>query len=151
MRRTLACVGVLFAVVLAPGALLAQTAADRMNGLGVSPQPVNPQGIPASFGQGQCLQARALSGVVASNDRDVILRFGRADFYRLKLTSACPALVEPGAQVVDIEHGSNLICVARDVELKVVAGDGAVSRCAAHSLNRMSKAELAAAGAPQER
>ncbi len=150
MRRTLACVGVLFAVVLAPGALLAQTAAERMSGLGVSPQPVSPQGIPS--GQGlQCLQARALSGVVASNDRDVILRFGRADFYRLGLGKACPALLEPGAQVVDIEHGSNLICVARDVELKVVAGDGAVSRCAAHSLNRMSKAELAAAGAPQER
>ena len=153
MRRALACVGVLLAVAMAPGALLAQTMDERILGATDTTPPFNPGPSvpPASGDPGQCLEPRALSGVVAPNDRDVILRFGRADFYRLKLTRACPALVEPGAQVVSIQRDSAAVCLARDMELKVVVGDGLVSRCGVRSLDRMSKADLAAAAATQQR
>ncbi len=148
MRRALACVGVLLAGVLAPGAICAQPMAERFDSLGVVTQPVNPTWGPPTTDRGQCVQARTLSGVVASNDRDVIFRFGRAEFYRLRLTNPCPALLEPGAHVVDIKRGSTvIICDPRDMELKVAVGQGPVSRCTVDSLNRMSTAEVKAASA----
>ena len=153
MRRALACVGVLLTVGLAPGALFAQTLDERILGAVDTTPPFNPGPSvpPASGGPQQCLEPRALSGVVASDDRDVILRFGRAEFYRLKLTRACPALVEPGAQVVSIQRDSAAVCLARDMELKVVVGDGLASRCGVRSLDRMSKGDVAAAQATQQR
>ncbi len=149
MRRALACIGVLLTGVLAPRAVLAQSMADRMAGMGASSPAVNTGPWTAPYANGaQCFPARALSGVVASDARDVILRIGRADFYRLRLTRACPALLEPGAHV-DIQSGPTIICGPADLELRVAAGDGPVSRCAADTLSRMSMAEVKAASAPR--
>ncbi len=150
MRRALACVGVLLASLLAPRTLLAQSMADRMAGMGASTPAANTGAWTAPYANGaQCFPARALSGVVASDARDVILRIGRADFYRLRLTKDCPTLLEPGAHLVDIEHSPTLICGPADVELKVAAGDGSVSRCKADTLSRMSMADVKAASAPR--
>ena len=149
MRRVLVCAGVLLAGVLVSGAVLAQSMGERMASLGVVSPPVDPSYGPLFDQPGlQCVQARALSGVVASNDREVIFRFGAANFYRLRLNKACPALLEPGAQVVDIKRGSDIICGPGDVELKVAVADGPVSRCTVGSLSRMSTAEVKTASGP---
>ena len=96
-----------------------------------------------------CLRGPLLSGVVASDDRQVILRFGRGDFYRVRLTKACPALVMTGANVAGVTRSTGgIICNAYDVELKVVAGDGSVSHCTGATLKRMTTAQVAAASAP---
>jgi|WetSurMetagenome_2_1015567.scaffolds.fasta_scaffold233487_1 hypothetical protein len=150
MRRALVCVGVLLAGVLGQGAVLAQS---RMAGGGAASMPPTPYDAPSYGSQFPhsegpvCLPARALSGVVASNDHEVILRFGRADFYRLRLTRACPALVAPGAHVVGIAGA----CSASYMELKVAGADGSVSRCAAGAPRQMSAAEVNAASAPAGR
>ena len=171
MRLALTCAGVLSASVLAPGMVLAQYQMPSPNPMTTPPgTPVGPPGYtpynpPAQLTYGanspfqngasggrDCLRARALSGVVASNDRQVILRFGGTDFYRVRLTKDCPALVQPGANVAGITRSSGgLICRPFDVELKVVAGDGAVSHCTGDTLEKMSKAEVAAASAPAHR
>ena len=104
-----------------------------------------PQTGPEVDGAG-CLRGRTLSGVVASNDREAILRFGRASFYRVRLTRACPALLAPGAHVAGVTRSSGgLICNPFDVELKVVAANGAVSRCTGDTLRRMSATQVSAA------
>ncbi len=158
MQRGLACLGVLAAVALAPAAVLAQEVIPPPSpALGSNPwQGANPSPMGSeAFGPGgatqQCLQPRALSGAVASNDRDVILRFGRDVFYSVRLARACPALLEAGAHVVNIQRRSELICRADDMELAVAAGDGQVSRCRVASMSRMSTAELTRARAAGQR
>ena len=177
-RLALACVGVLLAGVLAPKTVLGQGGLVIPGGGGyaippsfVPSGPVNPwapSGPPPEpdthYGPGPgpgtyfgpepdglgCLRARALSGVVASNDREVILRFGRGVFYRVALTRACPALLGPGAHVAGVTHSSGgLICKSFDVELDVVASDGSVSHCTGDTLSKMSTAEVKTASAPR--
>ncbi len=147
-RLTLACAGVLLAGVLAPRAVLAQYSAPQAPGDGLTPYADPAFGPEAGPG---CLQARKLSGVAVSNDREVTLRFGTA-FYRVGLTRDCPALVQRGAHVAGITRSTGgLICRPFDVELKIVAGDGAVSYCTGGALHKMSKAEVAATPAPAHR
>jgi hypothetical protein len=171
MRPGLACVGVLLAAALSPGAVLAQYQMPSPAPMTSPPNtPVGPPGYtpynpPANLtygdsspftnagpeGQG-CLRARALSGVVASNPREVILRFGGNAFYRVRLAKDCPALVKPGANVAGVSRSTGgVICGSYDVVLKVVAGDGSVSRCGAATLSKMSAAEVKAASAPPQR
>jgi hypothetical protein len=159
-RLALACAGVLSVNVLAPSAILAQYAPGSFAvGPGGVVAPTNGSAFlspPAGENQGyaynpsgspRCLPARALSGVVASDDRKVILRFGSNVFYRLRLTRACPALIAPGAHVVGVTRGNGAdICGADDVELRVAADDGSVSRCNVDRMSRMSQAEIQAAG-----
>jgi hypothetical protein len=96
-----------------------------------------------------CVQARTLTGVVASDDRQVILRFGRDAFYRVRLSKACPALLMGGANVAGVTRSTGgLICDAYDVQLKVVAGDGTVNRCGGATLKRMTVAQVQAASRP---
>ena len=174
----LACFGVLLGGVLAPKTALGQGGLVIPGGGGYAIPPQNmPQGVPISpyyqpnpFGQQYdrqqgvddgygrslppqvnrtCLQARTLSGVVASDDREVILRFGRDGLYRVRLTKACPALLMPGANVAGVTRSTGgMICNPYDVELKVVAGDGSTSRCTGATLSRMTAAQVKAASAP---
>jgi len=168
MRLGLACAGLLLAGVLAPRPVVAQTyipaAAAPMPPYSMPSGPVGPPGYipynpPAELTYGatspfrdserlRCLRASALSGVVASNDREVVLRFGRDTFYRVRLTKACPALLMAGAHVAEVTHSSGgLICRPFDVELKVVAGDDSVSHCTGDTLSKMSRAEVKTASA----
>ena len=145
MRPALACAGILLAGVLVPGAVLADYVAPQAPGDALTPYSAAGWGPEGSA----CLQAHALSGVAASNKRVVILRFGSTDFYRVRLTKDCPALLGPGTHVASVTRstGGN-ICRAFDVELTVVAGDGAVSHCTGGALHRMSTAEVAAVSTP---
>ena len=103
---------------------------------------------PQGYGS-TCLRARTLSGAVASDDRQVILRFGRDALYRVRLTKACPALLMRGANVAGVTRSTGgMICNAFDVELKVVAGDGSVSRCTGATLRRMTTGQVSSASAP---
>ena len=149
MRHALVCVALL-AAVLTPRPVPAQTLEDRMAGMGQgSPPPVaDGPWAPPFMPSPQCFLAGGLTGVVAPDDRDVILRIGRDAFYRVRLSGACPALAQPGAQVLGIGRGASAICRPSDVELKVAAAGGAVSRCGAETLHRMSLAEVKAASAP---
>lgn len=172
----LTCGGVLLAGVLAPGAVLAQSQGpgglvipggggyaippSAVPSVPISPYyqsaapPWNqpPTNIQDGYGNGwgpegrRCLQARMLSGVVASDDRQVILRFGGDTFYRVRLTKACPALTMSGANVAGVTRSTGgMICDAYDVQLKVVAGDGTVNHCGAATLKRMTTAQVKAA------
>lgn len=164
-RLGLAGAGVLLASVLAPNAVLAQPYPGYLPpGGAFSPWGV-PNGGPPTAGVdyrpvyvpsdgnpsdgNSCLRASALSGVVASNDREVILRFGGSTFYRARLTGACPSLTQPGAHVAGVaRYLPAVICRPSDVKLKVVSGNGAVSRCAAETLDMMTAAQVNAASEP---
>ena len=176
-----ACASVLLAGVLAPGAVLGQappTITIPGGGGYAIPQssvpsvPISPyyQSAAPPWGQGEfrpdlqtgfggnfspgsktCLPGRMLSGIVASDDREVILRFGRDSLYRVRLSKACPALLMSGASVAGVTRSTGgIICDAYDVQLKVVAGDGSVSHCAAASLHRMTTAQIQAASGPTQ-
>jgi hypothetical protein len=121
------------------------------NGSAWPSPPANNQGYSGNswVPQQQCIDGHALSGVVASNDRDVILRFGRGAFFRVRLTRACPALIQPGANVAGVTRGfGGAICRPSDVELKIVASDGSVTRCVGDTFTLMSTAEVKAAAEP---
>lgn len=158
MRRLgLAGAGAMVAGLLAPQAVLAQAQ-------GWSPPPISPMSsflesqqspapVPPLYGSGtntgadgsECLYARMLSGVVASDDRRVILRFGADAFYRVRLTKACPALVTRGANVAGVTRSTGgMICNPFDIQLKIVGGDGSVSHCAGATLDRMTTAQVRA-------
>jgi hypothetical protein len=157
--------GALLAILLTPGALLAQMmsmpsrpgapspGADAPQGP-IDPwwrPPTEPNGASNPNGLPQCLRARTLSGVVASNDREVILRFGRDSFYRVRLAKACPSLVAPGSHVVGVARSSDGdICDSRDLDLRIASSDGSTSSCRADRLSKMSTAEVTAASAPAQ-
>jgi hypothetical protein len=155
---------ILIASVLAPSVVFGQQGGLVLPGGGgyaipqsavpsgpVSPYapPSGPPNIQDGYGKAfgfqdggrRCLQASTLSGVVASNDREAILRFGRDSFYRVRLSKACPALAAPGAHVTSVARGRD-ICSSGDVELKVASDDGSITSCPASSLNRMGGAEV---------
>jgi hypothetical protein len=139
MRLGLACITVMAAG--APGAVVAQQYSPRPY-VPVIPYGTYGLGLDASQGR-QCLQSSDMTGVVASNDHEVILRFGRDNFYRVRLSRACPALVGPGANVASVKSSTGgIICNGFDVKLKVVAGDGSVSSCTGDTLAKMSSSEV---------
>ena len=169
-----ACAGVLLAAVLIPATVLGQAGPPTMTIPGGGGWAIPMSAVPSGpvypwagqnttaepdthYGNGDgfqgngraCLQAHMLSGVVASDDRQVILRFGRDDFYRVRLSKACPALVMTGANVAGVTRSTGgIICDAYDIQLKVVAGDGSVSHCTGATLKRMTTPQIAAASAP---
>jgi len=166
MRLNLTC-AVLLTAVLAPAAVLAQAvgnvstggypasapAAPNWSGSSGSGDALMPYGgldgaAPGS--NASCLRASALSGVVASNDREAILRFGQNAFFRLRLSKACPALLQQGAHVVSVTRGGTDICEPDDVELRVAAVDGSISRCGAADFRKMSAAQVKGASAPAQ-
>jgi hypothetical protein len=104
-------------------------------------------GPEANLGPSPCVPASALSGMASSDELHAIIRFGKNRYYRLRLSKACPALLEEGAHVVSATRGPALICEPDDVELKVVSRDGSISRCPIYDMNRMHTAEAAAAPA----
>jgi hypothetical protein len=147
MRLALVCVGVLSAGVLAPGVSLAQgvlapSAMDRLNGS----QSATPQGPMAvspltSTTPSGCFAAGALTGVFTPNDRDVVIRVGRSEFYRARVRGTCAALHGAEAQVLS----GPMICGPADMELKIAPTGGSVSRCEVASLRRISLSEGRAA------
>jgi hypothetical protein len=144
-RAAPACAGVLLAGAMVPGASVAQYQAPQAPGDGLTPYSAPAWG---PEGGARCLQAHALSGVAASNDREVLLRFGRDIFYRVRLTRACPALLEPRAHVSSATRSTGgLICNPFDLELDIVAGDGSVSHCTGAAIIRTSAGQFKAVAA----
>lgn len=145
----LACAGVLLAGVLTPAAGLGQQGGNPFAALDRQADIHDQTGTGWGPEARSCLQARNFSGVVASDDRQVTLRFGDDTFYRVGLTKACPALAMSGAKVAGVTRSTGgMICDAYDVQLRVVSGDGTVSHCTGASLTPMTTADVKAASSP---
>jgi hypothetical protein len=161
-RPVLVCFGALMVGGLAPSAVLAQVPASlppNMSGgaqgySAFNPVQVAPYGTGTASGASYrlvCAKAEALTGVEASNDHEAILRFGGGGFFRVGLSKACPALVAPGAHVVGVSRGARVLCEPVDVQLKVAAADGTISKCSAATLSWVNAGEATAAFAPAGR
>jgi hypothetical protein len=156
------CIAALLAGALAPGPILAQVSASlpqNMSGgaqgySAFNPAQVAPYGTSTGSGASyrfMCAKAGALTGVAASNDREAILRFGGGGFFRVRLSKACPALMEPGAHVVGVSRGAQLLCEPEDVQLKVAAVDGTISKCSVSTLSWENASDVTAPFTPVDR
>lgn len=89
-----------------------------------------------------CFFSRDWDGWKASkDDTSIYIRVLRRNIYRIDLTSACPDLHYPNAHLITEVRGSDSICNAIDLDIKVSTGDGFAVPCLAKKLTLLSKAE----------
>lgn len=92
-----------------------------------------------------CFFSRDWDGWKASaDDKSIYIRVLRRDVYRIDLGSACPDLHYPNAHLITVVRGSDSICNAIDLDIKVSTGNGFAVPCIARKLTLLSKAEAAA-------
>ena len=100
---------------------------------------------PSKSGATSCFFSRDWDGWKATADaRSIYIRVLRHDIYRIDFSSACPDLHYPNAHLVTQIRGSDSICNALDLDIKVSTGDGFAVPCIVSKLTQLSKAEAEA-------
>lgn len=100
---------------------------------------------PAKPGTTACFFSRDWDGWKASADSKAIyIKVARRDVYRLDLASSCPDLHYPMAHLVTQFRGTDSVCNALDIDLKVSDGSGFAVPCIVSKLTQLSKEEAAA-------
>ncbi len=93
----------------------------------------------------QCFMSRDWNNWRASPDaRRIYLRVGPKRVYRLDLASACHALRQPGAYLVNRLRGSNWICGPQDLNLSVAVGRRFESPCIVSGVTLLTPREVEA-------
>ena len=97
---------------------------------------------PAKSAPTPCFFSRDWDGWKASADtKSIYIRVLRRDIYRIDLSGACPDLNYPNAHLITQVRGSDSICNAIDLDIKVSTGSGFAVPCIARKLTLLSKAE----------
>ncbi len=100
---------------------------------------------PAHHTPGRCFRAQDWQGWKATPDeRTIYIHAIGHDYYRVDLVDRCSQLNSPGAHLVNQVRGSDEICSAVDLDLKVSTGMGFATPCLVRSITPMSDDEVAA-------
>ena len=71
----------------------------------------------------------------------MFIRVGQRQYYRLDLSSKCPALLWSDSRLLTITEGSNAICSALDWQLKVGDSMGNSQPCIVRTMTPMAAEE----------
>ncbi len=95
---------------------------------------------------GQCFDITRHRGVLALDDRTVLVRLDGGAIYRVELADSCPGLMRPDPQISLIARGGALVCGKLDWELRVRGGGQVVPGlpCTIQSQRRLTPDEVAA-------
>jgi hypothetical protein len=104
------------------------------------PQPAKPP-----HQASRCFRTHDWQGWKAAPDaRTIYLHALGRDYYRLDLVGQCSELNSPNAHLVNTVRGSDQVCSAIDLDLKVSTGMGFASPCLVKSVRPMTDDEVAA-------
>ena len=91
-----------------------------------------------------CFFARNFESWKAPDAKTINIRVGMHDYFRLDLTSSCPALLWPGSHLITVFHGFDTVCSALDWDLKVSQGtDGFPVPCIVKTMTALTPDEVA--------
>ncbi|MHB8287171.1 MAG: DUF6491 family protein [Caulobacteraceae bacterium] len=102
------------------------------------------QATPPSTDPAQCFDLSRHQGVLALDDRTVLVRVD-ANLYRLDLADRCPGLERPDPRITLVAHGGTYVCGKLDYDLHV--GEGGLANalpCTIASQRRLTPKEVAA-------
>lgn len=92
----------------------------------------------------QCFSMRDWSGWKAVDEKTLLLRVNLHDIWRVDLASECGMLTSPGVHLVTEVRGTDQICTAIDLDLKVADQGGFNVPCFVKTIRQLSKEEAAA-------
>ncbi len=111
--------------------------------LAIMPAAAQPA-APASPGN-QCFSTAQFENWRAADAKTIYIRVRGNHFYRLGMGGECSVALLPGAQLVTVFRGSNLVCSALDWDLKVRPGLHEIPEpCIVKTMTELSPAEAAA-------
>jgi hypothetical protein len=93
-----------------------------------------------------CFMSTQWAGWKAPNDKTIYLRVNLHDIYRVDLSGSSPLLTWPDTHLVNIEHGTDLVCSPLDLQLSVAesGGGGAREFLIAKAITKLTPDEIAA-------
>jgi len=102
-------------------------------------------GAPALAGS-RCFPLSELDGWRASDARTIYLRVAQTQYYRLDLGNMCPLLTDKGAHIILKARGSDLLCSAADMDLRVARDThgSLASPCIVKAMRPLTPAEAQA-------
>ena len=106
-----------------------------------------PLAVSSASAQGrQCFRAQDWHGSAAGGPRDIYIRVGMHDIWRLAMADDCPGARFPGpVSIGDLVTGSNEICSAVDLQITVAPlGGSNHSACIVKSINKLTPDEAKA-------
>jgi hypothetical protein len=107
-----------------------------------------PLAVSSASAQGrQCFRAQDWRGSSSGGPRELYIRVGMHDIWRLALAQDCPGAQFPGPiSIADLVTGSNEICSGLDLQISVrPQGSGAgPTACIVKSINKLSPEEAKA-------
>jgi len=101
---------------------------------------------PAEAQAKRCFPINELDGWRASDASTIYLRVAQTQYYRLDLGNMCPLLTDKGAHIVLKARGSDLLCSAADMDLKVARDThgSLASPCIVKAMRPLTPAEAQA-------
>lgn len=97
-----------------------------------------------ALAQGQsCFFITQWHGWKAADDHTVYINVDPHKIYRLDMSGACPALLDPASHLITNNHSSS-ICSALDWDLRVSEGHGFVTGCIVDKMTQLTPDQAAA-------
>lgn len=124
---------------------LPAAAAVALLGLGVAVAQDTGRASDGKAGQGQqCFYSNLIRGVQPVGDRQVNVRVGVRDIYRIDLSSPCNGLRDP-TRVINLSPagGSGAICAPASLDLSVRSGGGFKEICLVDKITHLTSEEVA--------
>jgi hypothetical protein len=106
-----------------------------------------PLAVSSASAQGrQCFRAQDWRGSSAGGPRDIYIRVGMKDIWRLAMADDCPGARFPGpVSIGNLVTGSNEICSAVDLQITVAPlGSSNHSACIVKSISKLTPEEAKA-------
>lgn len=93
----------------------------------------------------QCFSVTEFDNWRAGDAKTIYISVRPNKYFRLDLKGQCPFLLTPGARLLSVFRGPDLICSGLDWDLKVSAGiGGGVEPCIVGGMTRLTPDEAAA-------
>ena len=106
-----------------------------------------PLAVPSASAQSrQCFRAQDWHGSSAGGPREIYIKVGMKDVWRLDMADDCPGARFPGpVSIGDLVTGSNEICSGVDLQITVAPlGGSNHSACIVKSINKLTPEEAKA-------
>lgn len=91
----------------------------------------------------QCFRSRDWESWRAADAKTLYVRVHGREVWRMKLL-ACPSILSPGARIVNVVRGTDMVCRPIDLDLRVAETGGFSTPCLVKSLRPLTPDEVAA-------
>ena len=94
----------------------------------------------------QCFRAQDWQGTTAAGPRDLYVRIGMKDVWHIGLAQDCPGARFPGpVRVSDVVSGSNEICAAADMQIRIAPqGFPNATACIVSEIDKLTPEQIKA-------